>query len=142
MHRCPTLWVFSGTGLKLVTRQATIRYLYHSVTAATSRERKPVSEEGITDAASIIVDGSKGTIVGTHITDYGIFNEGKKSLLYFMSALVLSFGTATHAYVDKDAERVMISDARTHGSTREGRIARRHHQLDLLEATDTAEGPF
>ncbi|GFU08391.1 hypothetical protein TNCV_4188101 [Trichonephila clavipes] len=32
----PTRRVFSGTGLELVTRQATIRYLYHSATAATS----------------------------------------------------------------------------------------------------------
>ncbi|GFV12277.1 uncharacterized protein TNCV_1537731 [Trichonephila clavipes] len=36
VHRCSTLRVFSGTGLELVTRQATIRYLYHSATAATS----------------------------------------------------------------------------------------------------------
>ncbi|GFW77212.1 uncharacterized protein TNCV_2726421 [Trichonephila clavipes] len=35
VHRCPTRRVFSGTGLELVTRQATIRYLYHSATAAT-----------------------------------------------------------------------------------------------------------
>ncbi|GFW54577.1 hypothetical protein TNCV_5109511 [Trichonephila clavipes] len=35
VHRCPTRWVFSGTGLELVTRQATVRYLYHSATAAT-----------------------------------------------------------------------------------------------------------
>ncbi|GFY25700.1 uncharacterized protein TNCV_3060321 [Trichonephila clavipes] len=34
-HRCPARWVFRGTGLELVTRQATIRYLYHSATAAT-----------------------------------------------------------------------------------------------------------
>ncbi|GFX15600.1 uncharacterized protein TNCV_2130881 [Trichonephila clavipes] len=34
-HRCPTRQVFSGIGLELVTRQATIRYLYHSATAAT-----------------------------------------------------------------------------------------------------------
>ncbi|GFW07405.1 uncharacterized protein TNCV_865771 [Trichonephila clavipes] len=34
-HRCPTRQVFSGTGLELVKRQATIRYLYHSATAAT-----------------------------------------------------------------------------------------------------------
>ncbi|GFY14867.1 transposable element Tcb1 transposase [Trichonephila clavipes] len=33
-HRCPTRRVFSGTGLELVTRQATIRYLYLSTTAA------------------------------------------------------------------------------------------------------------
>ncbi|GFY32152.1 uncharacterized protein TNCV_3556601 [Trichonephila clavipes] len=35
VHRGPTRRVFSGTGLELVTRQATIRYLYHSATAAT-----------------------------------------------------------------------------------------------------------
>ncbi|GFT53848.1 putative RNA-directed DNA polymerase from transposon X-element [Trichonephila clavipes] len=35
VHRCPTRRVFSGTGIELVTRQATIRYLYHSDTAAT-----------------------------------------------------------------------------------------------------------
>ncbi|GFX41894.1 uncharacterized protein TNCV_390071 [Trichonephila clavipes] len=34
VHRCPTRRVFSGTGLEIVTRQATIRYLYHSATAA------------------------------------------------------------------------------------------------------------
>ncbi|GFX21965.1 uncharacterized protein TNCV_2428721 [Trichonephila clavipes] len=34
VHRCPTQRVFSGTGLELVTRQATVRYLYHSATAA------------------------------------------------------------------------------------------------------------
>ncbi|GFW18542.1 uncharacterized protein TNCV_1222031 [Trichonephila clavipes] len=32
VHRCPTRRVFSGTGLELVTSQATIRYLYHSAT--------------------------------------------------------------------------------------------------------------
>ncbi|GFU91953.1 uncharacterized protein TNCV_3765781 [Trichonephila clavipes] len=35
VHRCPTRRVFSGTELKLVTRKATVRYLYHSATAAT-----------------------------------------------------------------------------------------------------------
>ncbi|GFX57885.1 uncharacterized protein TNCV_3068521 [Trichonephila clavipes] len=35
VHRCPTRRVFSGTGLKPVTKQATVRYLYHSATAAT-----------------------------------------------------------------------------------------------------------
>ncbi|GFW47018.1 uncharacterized protein TNCV_3486301 [Trichonephila clavipes] len=35
LHRCPTRRVFSGTGLELVTRQATIRYLYYSATTAT-----------------------------------------------------------------------------------------------------------
>ncbi|GFX43678.1 uncharacterized protein TNCV_511271 [Trichonephila clavipes] len=35
VHRCHIRRVFSGTGLELVTRQATIRYLYHSATATT-----------------------------------------------------------------------------------------------------------
>ncbi|GFV17036.1 DUF1758 domain-containing protein [Trichonephila clavipes] len=35
VHRCPTWRVFSGTGLELMTRQATVRYLYHSTIAAT-----------------------------------------------------------------------------------------------------------
>ncbi|GFX39770.1 uncharacterized protein TNCV_2105141 [Trichonephila clavipes] len=36
VHRCPTRRVFSGTGLELVTKPATIRCLYHSATAATT----------------------------------------------------------------------------------------------------------
>ncbi|GFW51022.1 uncharacterized protein TNCV_3593041 [Trichonephila clavipes] len=36
VHRCPTRRVFSGTGIELVTKQATIRYLYHSAIAALS----------------------------------------------------------------------------------------------------------
>ncbi|GFV91277.1 uncharacterized protein TNCV_897961 [Trichonephila clavipes] len=40
VHRCPTRRVFSGIGLELVTRQATIRYLYHSAPAATWEKRK------------------------------------------------------------------------------------------------------
>ncbi|GFT24453.1 uncharacterized protein TNCV_3252751 [Trichonephila clavipes] len=42
VHRCPTRRVFSGTGLVLVTRQATIRYLYHSATADASGLREKV----------------------------------------------------------------------------------------------------
>ncbi|GFV12475.1 uncharacterized protein TNCV_1792541 [Trichonephila clavipes] len=38
VHRCPTRRVFSGTGIEPVTKQATVRYLYHSATAA-PRER-------------------------------------------------------------------------------------------------------
>ncbi|GFU50816.1 uncharacterized protein TNCV_2495201 [Trichonephila clavipes] len=36
VHRCPTRRVFSGTGIELETKQATIRYLYLSATAATN----------------------------------------------------------------------------------------------------------
>ncbi|GFW22118.1 hypothetical protein TNCV_1632481 [Trichonephila clavipes] len=35
VNRCPTRRVLSGTGIELVTKPATIRYLYHSATAAT-----------------------------------------------------------------------------------------------------------
>ncbi|GFU68389.1 uncharacterized protein TNCV_3077771 [Trichonephila clavipes] len=41
VHRCPTRRVFSGTGIELVTRQATILYLYHSATAATLKAQNP-----------------------------------------------------------------------------------------------------
>ncbi|GFS94405.1 uncharacterized protein TNCV_2014391 [Trichonephila clavipes] len=37
VHQCPTRRVLSGTGLEPVTKQATVLYLYHSATAATSR---------------------------------------------------------------------------------------------------------
>ncbi|GFY38292.1 hypothetical protein TNIN_326851 [Trichonephila inaurata madagascariensis] len=58
-----------------------------------------------------------------------------------MSALGHSLGTVAHAYADKeDAKRVKISAARAHGSTREGRMDRRQLHLNLLEATDAAEG--
>ncbi|GFX34911.1 uncharacterized protein TNCV_2328511 [Trichonephila clavipes] len=39
-YQLSTRWVLSGTGLELVTWQATIRYLYHSATAATGLLRK------------------------------------------------------------------------------------------------------
>ncbi|GFV74650.1 uncharacterized protein TNCV_5130921 [Trichonephila clavipes] len=35
VHHCPTRRVFSGTGFEPVTKQATVRYLYHSATSAT-----------------------------------------------------------------------------------------------------------
>ncbi|GFW88989.1 uncharacterized protein TNCV_2684231 [Trichonephila clavipes] len=40
VQRCPTRRVFSGTGLELVTKPATIRCLYHSATAATPFPQK------------------------------------------------------------------------------------------------------
>ncbi|GFS53592.1 uncharacterized protein TNCV_730441 [Trichonephila clavipes] len=45
VHRCPTRRVFSGTGLEPVTKQATVRYLYHLATAAVSTGRKPPDEK-------------------------------------------------------------------------------------------------
>ncbi|GFX96696.1 uncharacterized protein TNCV_244831 [Trichonephila clavipes] len=40
VHHCPTRRVFNGTGLELVTKPATIRYLYHSATAAKTSFRQ------------------------------------------------------------------------------------------------------
>ncbi|GFU15143.1 uncharacterized protein TNCV_3789831 [Trichonephila clavipes] len=37
VHRCPTQRVFRGIVLELMTRLATIRYLYHLATAANRR---------------------------------------------------------------------------------------------------------
>ncbi|GFY50161.1 uncharacterized protein TNIN_81561 [Trichonephila inaurata madagascariensis] len=89
----------------------------------------------------IVPCGCKVVEISTYIAAR-MFNEGTKSLLYLMSALEFSLGTVIHVYFDKeDAELVMISDARAQGSTQEGRMARHQLQLDLLEATDTAEGP-
>ena len=46
-----------------------------------------------------------------------------------------------HSYDEKeDEKRVSISDLRARESTREGRMARRQHQLELLEAAESAEG--
>ncbi|GFT39403.1 uncharacterized protein TNCV_2423031 [Trichonephila clavipes] len=39
VHHCPTWRVFSGTGLELVAKPATIRYLHHSATEGTSAPR-------------------------------------------------------------------------------------------------------
>ncbi|GFS48371.1 uncharacterized protein TNCV_2297181 [Trichonephila clavipes] len=48
VRRCPTWRVFSGTGLELATKPATIRYLYHSANAATSFSRNAaISRAGL-----------------------------------------------------------------------------------------------
>ncbi|GFX99423.1 uncharacterized protein TNCV_1080671 [Trichonephila clavipes] len=44
VHLCPTRRVFSGTGLELVTKPATIRCLYHSATAAVNSMPDRVAE--------------------------------------------------------------------------------------------------
>ncbi|GFV98316.1 retrovirus-related Pol polyprotein from transposon 17.6 [Trichonephila clavipes] len=45
VHRCPTRRVFSGTGFEPVTKQATVRYLYHSATAARIAETQQTDQE-------------------------------------------------------------------------------------------------
>ncbi|GFW44629.1 uncharacterized protein TNCV_4481741 [Trichonephila clavipes] len=55
VHRCSTRRVFSGIGLELVTRQATIRYLYHSATAATGSFHAEIVEVEIEVVSPSIV---------------------------------------------------------------------------------------
>ncbi|GFX08435.1 uncharacterized protein TNCV_3269241 [Trichonephila clavipes] len=61
---CPTRWVFSGTGLELLTRQATIRYLYHSATAV-----------------KMVPQGSKSPSAGLLVTDFVILNHGQVMMI-------------------------------------------------------------
>ncbi|GFW90366.1 transposable element Tcb2 transposase [Trichonephila clavipes] len=72
VHRCPTQRVFSGTGLELVTKQATVRYLYHSSTAATGisgRCHRRIDHYHLSD---IVVSVADCVAVGS-----GLFKKGK-----------------------------------------------------------------
>ncbi|GFV11369.1 hypothetical protein TNCV_3923181 [Trichonephila clavipes] len=51
-HRRPTRRVFSGTGIELVTSQATILYLYHWL------PRPPLTRERWSGASVISIEGS------------------------------------------------------------------------------------
>ncbi|GFT12601.1 uncharacterized protein TNCV_5093871 [Trichonephila clavipes] len=55
VHRCPTRRVFSGTGIEPVTKQATVRYLYHSATAAPSLW-EALPEQDLTFDDFVLVD--------------------------------------------------------------------------------------
>lgn len=84
--------------------------------------------------------GSKTVEIAAYIAA-GIFNEGTTSLLYYMNAMGIPLGPNAHSYAEReDAQRVTISNRRSHESTREGRMVRRQHQLDLLEAAVEAKG--
>ncbi|XP_074096699.1 uncharacterized protein LOC141525900 isoform X1 [Cotesia typhae] len=69
-----------------------------------------------------------------------IFNEGINSLLVLMNTLGLNCGPNSHRYVERmDAARMKVADKRANDNTREGRLQRRHQQIDILEAAMTAE---
>lgn len=88
----------------------------------------------------VLPAGSKTVEMAAYIAA-GIFNEGTAALLYYMNAMGVSLGSNAHSYRDKeDAQRIKISDLRSHESTREGRMARRQHQIELLEAANDANG--
>lgn len=88
----------------------------------------------------VLPAGSKTVEMAAYIAA-GMFNEGAASLLYYMKAMGVSAGPNAHSYADReDAQRIRISDLRAHESTREGRMARRQHQIELLEAATAADG--
>ncbi|GFV48552.1 histone-lysine N-methyltransferase SETMAR [Trichonephila clavipes] len=66
VYHCLTRRSFSGTGLELVTRLATIRHLYHSATAATGEESKLASKSFFFDKGE---NASQAEIA--HVT-YGV----------------------------------------------------------------------
>ncbi|XP_074103345.1 uncharacterized protein LOC141530232 [Cotesia typhae] len=69
-----------------------------------------------------------------------IFNEGINSLLVLMNTLELNCGPNSHRYAERmDAARMKVADKRANDNTREGRLQRRHQQIDILEAAMTAE---
>jgi len=49
-------------------------------------------------------------------------------------------GRNAHEYIAKEDEtRVTIAEQRAHAATREQRMARKQHQLDVLEVAEDAE---
>lgn len=69
-----------------------------------------------------------------------VFNVGMNSLLIIMNTLGLNCGPNSHRYAEKtDAVRVKVADKRANDNTREGRMRRRQQQIDILEASRTAE---
>lgn len=84
---------------------------------------------------------SGGTVVNlaAYIT-VGLFNEGAKSLLFYLNAIGVKCGHNAHTYVDKiDEARIAVAERRAAESTREGRMQRRQQQIAFLEATSSAE---
>ncbi|KYQ49530.1 hypothetical protein ALC60_11398, partial [Trachymyrmex zeteki] len=67
----------------------------------------------------------------------GLFNEGSKSLLF---SIGVNCGHNAHAYVEKtDRARILQAEKRAAESTREGRLKKRQHQIDILELVMSAE---
>ena len=85
-------------------------------------------------SSKIIPSGFKIVEIAAYIAAC-LFNEDASSLLYMMNAMGVTFGPSFHLYAQKkDVNRISISEQRAHESTREGRMVRRQHQIQLLEA--------
>ncbi|GFV79797.1 uncharacterized protein TNCV_1726221 [Trichonephila clavipes] len=70
VRRCPTRRGFSGTGLELVTRQATIRYLYHSATAAKlTRKRRALRASESDEQRALRLENLRVHVTETRSSD-------------------------------------------------------------------------
>lgn len=70
-----------------------------------------------------------------------MFNEGFESVLQMYEVMGIHCGPNIHLYaVTEDTTRITTADRRTQEATREGRMLRRQHQMDILEASTSAEG--
>ncbi|GBP42602.1 hypothetical protein EVAR_87153_1 [Eumeta japonica] len=85
---------------------------YATLTADVAEAIHPIYE----DLNDIKLLESKVVEIAAYIAA-GMFNEDTKTLLYFMSPLGVSLGTAVYAYVKKEsAQRVTMSEARDMGT--------------------------
>lgn len=85
-----------------------------------------------------------GGVVPVQIAAYAsacLFNEGNISILKILETLGVPCGPNAHAYISQEDEsRVTLAEQQAQAATREGRMARRQSQIDVLEAAMDAEG--
>ncbi|GFV87741.1 uncharacterized protein TNCV_780231 [Trichonephila clavipes] len=70
VHRCPTRRVFNGIGFELVARQATVRYLYHSATAANETQLTTDLSKDNLYIYACASGGGGGDSGSSHVQDY------------------------------------------------------------------------
>ncbi|GFY27730.1 transposable element Tcb2 transposase [Trichonephila clavipes] len=87
VHRCPTRRVFSGTGLEPVTKQAAVRYLYHSATAATNHPSNIIERERYGGHGVLVWEG---IMLGSR-TDLHIFDAGSVNGTRYCNGILLPY---------------------------------------------------
>ncbi|GFS68645.1 general transcription factor II-I repeat domain-containing protein 2A [Trichonephila clavipes] len=86
VHRCSTRWAFCGTGLELVTKPATIRYLAQSATTATLFNMASSTKE------QNLQDSKCSREFQTWWAEkYGMINKGDKAVCVLCSGTVALF---------------------------------------------------
>lgn len=88
----------------------------------------------------IIPSGLKTVELAAHIS-VCMFNEGFEALLQMFEAMGVHSGPNAYQYAAReDSLRVETAERRARESTREARMHCRRQQMDLLEASSSAEG--